>query len=283
MWTAATISMLHRRRRAMAGPVALVPTMGCLHAGHRSLIERALAVTGDVIVSIFVNPIQFGSSADLATYPRAPEADLAVCREAGVRGVFAPSVDEVYPVGAPAAAIDVPQLTTMLEGALRPGHFAGVCRVVLKLFNLARPDLTCFGLKDYQQLRVVAALIADLNLPIELVACPTVRDPDGLALSSRNRHLDPGRRGGALGLYRALVAARRLVIDDGASNPRRVEEAMRQVLLEHEVAVDYAALRHPRTLAELDRIEPSTGGVVGLVAGRVGGVRLIDNMVIGGR
>ncbi len=294
MWIAQTIDELRTRRAKLRGRVALVPTMGALHEGHLSLVRQAHALADRVLVSIFVNPIQFGSGEDLRQYPRPLEQDLVLCEREKVTGVFHPTADEMYPPQVPASEVNVPAVAGDLEGLARPGHFAGVCRVVLKLFNLCQPRLACFGRKDLQQLRVIQAMTADLNLPIGIVECETMREADGLAMSSRNVRLCGDTRQHALGLSKALREARMLVEEAGETDPVRVETVMKQVLRVHHVAVDYAAIRHPLTLARLDSIAPAlTGGVAALVAGRVGvaetgkpvpadgEVRLIDNMLLG--
>jgi pantoate--beta-alanine ligase len=282
MWIARTIEDARTRRRAAPGRVALVPTMGALHAGHVSLIEAARALADTVVVSVFVNPTQFGPHEDFNRYPRPIDADLAACEAAGAAGVFHPSVDDMYPPESPGCELTVPALTHDLEGALRPGHFAGVCRVVAKLFNIVQPEVACFGMKDYQQLAVVTAMTADLNLPIRIVACLTRREDDGLAMSSRNRYLDADQRRRAVGLHKALLQAKQMVEAEAAADPQEVELAMRRVIEAHRFdAIDYAVVRHPRTLAPLDALAPGlTGGVVALVAARMGATRLIDNMLL---
>ncbi len=283
MWVSESVNDLRQRRRAIDQPVALVPTMGALHAGHVALLEHAKRLGGAVIASIFVNPTQFGPGEDFERYPRPLEDDLAVCEQAGADGVFAPQPDEVYLPNESTLNIDLPTLTGDLEGAHRPGHFQGVCLVVAKLFNMVQPDAAVFGRKDYQQLKVIEAMTAALAMPIAIVAHPTVREPDGLALSSRNAYLNDEQRGHALGLYKALSAARELIETEGENDPAAVESAMTQVMTAHHVEVDYAAVRHPHSLARLDCIEPNlTGGIAALVAGRVGDVRLIDNLTLGG-
>lgn len=272
-----TIAELREHRRSVAEPIALVPTMGALHAGHLELIEQAKRLSDTVWVSIFVNPAQFGPNEDLARYPRPIEDDLAACERLGVSAVFHPEPDEVYPPSAVPSTVDVPSLTGEFEGAHRPGHFAGVCRVVLKLFNLCQPRYACFGQKDYQQLVVIEALTADLNLPIAIHRVPTVRESDGLAMSSRNRYLSEDERAHAVGLYKALCLAERMIKEDGHLDPSAVESAMAQALAAHHIQPDYAALRDPRTLAPLDTIDRP---VVALVAGRLGPVRLLDNLLI---
>ncbi len=283
MFIATTVDDLRTQRRALTGRVAFVPTMGALHAGHVSLIDAGHTLADHVIVSIFVNPTQFAPHEDLAKYPRPLEADLAACQAAGAVGVFVPTVDVMYPPEVPESIVETPTVAADLEGKLRPGHFRGVCRVCAKLFNMVEPDIACFGMKDYQQLKVVEAMVADLAMPLQIVPCPTKRDDDGLAMSSRNVYLSKDERHLALGLNKALREAEALIIEQGESDPSAIEAAMTMVLKAHEVVIDYAVVRHPQTLAPIDSIEPGlTGGVVALIAGRVGTTRLIDNRVIGG-
>ena len=235
-----------------------------------------------VLVSIFVNPTQFGPGEDIDRYPRQLDDDLALCERMGADGVFCPSATEMYPPDVPACDVAVPQLANLLEGKHRPGHLNGVCRVVAKLFNIIQPGLAIFGFKDYQQLRVIQAMVADLEMPIEVTACPTVREADGLALSSRNTYLTPPQRKRAISLYKALETAKVLIEQNGESDAHVVELAMAAAMSAHHIEVDYAAIRHPHTLVPMDCIEPGlTGGVVALVAGRVDGCRLIDSMLIG--
>ena len=252
-----------------SGPrVALVPTMGALHAGHAGLIDAARARADTVVVSIFVNPLQFAAGEDLGRYPRTLEADLELCRRHGVDCVFVPAVDEVYPGGEPLVTVDPGPLGTVLEGASRPGHFIGVLTVVAKLFGLVRPALAVFGEKDYQQLVLVRQLVADLCLPVQVVGCPTAREPDGLARSSRNRYLDPRQREQALALSKALRAGAA-----AAGGAAEVSRAAETVLREAPgVVVDYVAVRGP------DLGEPPTMGAARLLlAARIGSTRLIDN------
>ncbi len=259
--------------------VAFVPTMGALHDGHASLMRVARAATrGPVVVSIFVNPMQFGAGEDLDRYPRTLDADLEVCAAEGVDVVFAPSVEEMYPGGfshdsvhdgvtvAPGA------LATILDGASRPGHFDGVLTVVAKLFGLVRPDVAVFGQKDYQQLALIRRMVRDLCLGIEVVGAETVREPDGLALSSRNRYLDPAQRRAAVALSRALRAAQERA---AYGVPAARWAAMSVLKDEPGIELDYLALTSP----ELgDAPEVGEGRI--LVAARVGSTRLIDNMPI---
>ena len=257
------------------GPVALVPTMGALHAGHASLITTARARVGDgapLVVSIFVNPMQFAPGEDLDRYPRTLEADLEVCAAHGVDVVLVPSVEEVYPGGAPQVTVEPGPLGTVLEGASRPTHFRGVLTVVAKLFGLVRPDVTVFGQKDYQQLALVRRMVADLCLGIDVVGAETVREEDGLALSSRNRFLDADQRGQAVALHRALDAAR-------AAAPGGAEAALAAAHAELGAApgvdLDYLELTGP----DLGPV-PAAGEARLLVAARVGTTRLIDNAAV---
>lgn len=272
-----TIPELRQHRKLITAPIALVPTMGALHDGHLKLIEEAKRLSDEVWVSIFVNPTQFGANEDLDKYPRPIEDDLAACEKLGVSAVFMPEADEVYPPSVIPLELDVPSLTGEFEGKERPGHFAGVCRVVLKLFNLCQPRVACFGQKDYQQLRVIEAMVEDLNLPIAIQRVATVREADGLAMSSRNRYLGEEARKHAAGLYKALQLAKQLIEDDSETDPANIERAMEQVLLAHHIEPDYCAVRHAETLAAMDIVTPPA---VALIAGRLDGVRLLDNVVI---
>ena len=273
-----TIADARAHRQTITTPVALVPTMGALHDGHVKLIEEAKRLTQEVWVSIFVNPAQFGPHEDLGLYPRPIEEDLARCKAAGARAVFHPTPEAMYPPGAIASQVDLPALAGEFEAENRPGHFHGVCRVCLKLFNICRPTFACFGQKDYQQLRVIEALVADLNLPTAIQRVATVREPDGLALSSRNRYLDDVQRRHALGLSKALQLARQLIEQGGETDPHAVEQAMADTITAHHLRLDYAAIRHPDTLSGLELIDRP---VVALVAGRLGETRLLDNALIG--
>ncbi|MEU8249823.1 pantoate--beta-alanine ligase [Nonomuraea sp. NPDC048916] len=255
------------------GPVALVPTMGALHEGHRSLIREARARAAQVVVSIFVNPLQFGPHEDFSRYPRTFDADLEVCEVEGVDVVFAPSAEDMY---APDRQVSVRagEMGRIVEGAARPGHFDGMLTVVLKLFNLVRPDVAVFGQKDAQQLAMIRRMVADLDLDIEIIGAPTVREPDGLALSSRNRYLSAPDRQVALALSRALAAGAE------RATPSKVLAAARAVLDEAGPALDldYLVLVDPATFAEVD--ESHSGAAVLAVAARVGATRLIDNVVV---
>lgn len=272
-----TRAELRRALAALPRPVGLVPTMGWLHEGHTSLIARARAESATVVTSIFVNPRQFGEPADFERYPRNEVRDLERCQQAGVDLVFAPTVDEVYPPGFD-TTVSVGAIARPLEGAARPGHFDGVATVVAILFAIVGAERAYFGLKDYQQVLVIRRMALDLALPTEVIALPTVREPDGLALSSRNARLSPSGRAAAPVLRRALLAA----CDRWASGERdagRLREAMGGVLATEPLAdVDYVSVADPATLQELERVE---GAALLSLAVRFEGVRLIDNEVIG--
>ncbi len=242
---------------------AVVMTMGALHEGHAALIRAARKESDHLTVTIFVNPLQFGPNEDLARYPRTPEEDRALALAEGADEIFAPTVDQMYPGGEPQVTVHPGPLGAELEGAIRPGHFAGVLTVVLKLLHLTKPDVAYFGEKDYQQLTLIRTMVRDLSLDVEIVGVPTVREPDGLALSSRNRYLSPSDRQQALALSRALR--------EGAAfhEPQAVLSAARREL--GDLNVDYLELRDP------DLGPPKTGPARLLVAARVGSTRLIDN------
>jgi len=263
-------------RAVLAGltrPIGLVPTMGWLHVGHVSLVDRARAESATVVVSIFVNPRQFGQSADFARYPRNEARDLAMCEAAGVDVVFAPSVDEVYPPGFD-TRVSVGAIAGPLEGAARPGHFDGVATVVAILLALVGAERAYFGLKDYQQVQVIRRMATDLALPTEVVACETVREPDGLAMSSRNARLTPDGRAAAPVLRRALLAGAARV-RAGERSGAAVRDVMLAVLAEEPAATpDYVSVANPDTLAELDAV---AGQALLSLAALIDEVRLIDN------
>lgn len=262
------------RRRSAGTTVGLVPTMGALHDGHASLIERAAAECDTVAVSIFVNPLQFASGEDLDQYPRDLDADLVVAEKAGAGVVFAPTVDEMFP-GSRCTCVHVAGLSDLHEGARRPGHFDGVATVVTKLFALVGPNRAYFGEKDFQQLVVVRRLVADLSLPVEVVACPTVRDFDGVALSSRNRSLSAEEHEAAAVLYRGLRAGAASVVA-GERDPDTVVGLVTSIVeAEPLVTVDYVAVVDPITLAPAESLD---GERRLLLAARVGSTRLIDNI-----
>ncbi len=266
---AESAAQLHDLVAGLPGPVALVPTMGALHEGHRALVRAARERAGGVVVSVFVNPTQFGPGEDLDRYPRTWDADLAALTEEGADVVFHPPVEEVYPPGALGVTVDPGPLGGVLEGAVRPGHFAGVLTVVAKLFGLARPDVALFGEKDYQQLTLVRAMVRELALPVEVVGVPTVREDDGMALSSRNRYLAPEERARAATLNRALRAG----ADAGPRGADAVLAAAGEVLATApELVPDYLALTDP----DLGPA-PAAGPARLLAAVRAGGTRLLDN------
>jgi pantoate--beta-alanine ligase len=269
---AGELGKVTRALRAAGRRICLVPTMGALHEGHRALIRQAKRVPGaSVVVSIFVNPLQFGAGEDLSRYPRPFSSDVEVCRAEGVELVFHPEVTEIYPEGS-AVTVHPGPIGDELEGASRPGHFSGVLTVVAKLFNIVRPDFAYFGEKDYQQLVLVRRMVTDLNSDVSVVGVPTVREPTGLALSSRNVYLDPRQASAALALSAALVAG----VHAGADGPSAVLAAASAVLAsEPLVATDYLRLRGP----DLGPT-PATGPARLLVAAKVGSTRLIDNAAV---
>ncbi|BDO43489.1 pantoate--beta-alanine ligase [Cellulomonas sp. NTE-D12] len=260
---------------------AVVMTMGALHAGHLSLVRAAKELASRVVVTIFVNPLQFGPGEDLERYPRDLDGDLALLSGPGLLGagdvVFAPTPQVMYPDGEPSVRVSAGPIGTVLEGAVRPGHFDGVLTVVLKLMHLTRPDVALFGRKDAQQLAAVRAMVRDLDVPVDVRGVPIVRDDDGLALSSRNAYLGPEDRQRALALSRSLAAGRERAAAGGA--PDQVRAVVRAVLdeqLDEQVdAVDYVALLDPDTFTEVP--DSAVGTAVLAVAARVGGTRLIDN------
>ncbi|HET9999103.1 MAG TPA: pantoate--beta-alanine ligase [Nocardioides sp.] len=264
-------------RRARGERVGLVCTMGAMHEGHASLMRRTRAEIGPdspLVVSLFVNPLQFGPGEDLDRYPRTFEEDRALCEAEGVDVLFAPSVDEVYPGGRPQVTVEPGPLATILEGASRPGHFAGVLTVVAKLFGLVRPDVTVFGEKDYQQLALVRRMSADLCLGVEVLGGETVREPDGLALSSRNRYLDDEQRRTALALSRTLRAAQAAAAEGLAA----AEAAARTELSRSPgVDLDYLVITDP-SLGGLPAEPPPGTAARAIIAARVGSTRLIDNL-----
>jgi pantoate--beta-alanine ligase len=276
--TRAELATLLADARAAGRPVGLVPTMGALHEGHASLLRvaRERVAEGAVVASIFVNPMQFGPAEDLDRYPRTLEEDLAVCEREGVDVVFAPAVEEVYPgwPTPPQVTVEPGPLATILEGRTRPGHFRGVLIVVAKLLGLVRPDLAVFGQKDYQQLVLVRRMVDDLCLGVEVVGAETQREPDGLALSSRNRYLDPEQRLEAVVLSRAL---RRAQQDADRGVDAAVGAARAALRTSHGVDLDYLVITDP-DLGDLPHdVRPGTEARI-LIAAKVGGTRLIDNL-----
>jgi pantoate--beta-alanine ligase len=263
------------RRKSKGASVGLVPTMGALHAGHASLIRRSARENDVTVVSIFVNPTQFGPREDFRKYPRALAHDFRVARAAGADVVFAPSVREVYPDGF-STFVEVRDLTSGLCGASRPGHFRGVTTVCARLFGIVAPTRAYFGEKDYQQLVVIRRMVADLNMNLAVIGCPIVRESDGLALSSRNAYLDADSRKQALVLRRSLLAARELVRKSGVSSVSRIVAAVRRIIESVPLArIDYVAVVHPDTLEPLRTV---TAEAVIAVAVFFGNTRLIDNI-----
>lgn len=263
-----------RRARRAGATIGFVPTMGFLHAGHVSLIERAAQECDLVVVSVFVNPLQFSATEDLDHYPRDPERDAVAVSTGGADVLFLPSVDEMYGDGT-LTTVTVEGVTRMMEGAARPTHFAGVATVVAKLFSIVGESRAYFGEKDYQQLVVVRRMAADLSMPVTVIGCPIVREPDGLALSSRNVYLSPDQREAAPVLLRALRAGAALVTA-GESDPATVRAAMTEVVAaEPRGVLDYAEVAAPETLEPPDTIK---GEVRLLIAARFGTTRLLDNL-----
>jgi pantoate--beta-alanine ligase len=273
-----TIAEVRAARAGASGDVGLVPTMGALHEGHLALVRQARKANDCVFVSIFVNPTQFGPNEDYAAYPRDPDRDLALLRAEGVDYVFMPAAEEIYPAGF-ATSVDVGPIGEPMEGSHRPGHFLGVATVVLKLFNIVQPDRAYFGRKDAQQLVVVRHMVRDLDLDVEIVPVETVRELDGLAMSSRNAYLSPVERRSALVLWSALSLAREMWTR-GARDAEAFRRRMRELIEEEEGArIDYVSVADPETLEEVDRIH---GSVLVSLAVRIGRTRLIDNITLGG-
>lgn len=276
MQVVTTIEEVRAARRQWA-KVGFVPTMGFLHAGHLSLVQQAKAENGVAIVSIFVNPTQFGPNEDFASYPRDTQRDLDLLSEAGCDLVWMPSVETMYPAGF-STYVEVEGVTAPLEGARRPGHFRGVATVVTKLFNVVQPTKAYFGQKDAQQTVVIRQFVRDLALPVEVVIAPTVREADGLALSSRNSYLTPEQRAAAPVLYRALSAAQ-IAYAEGQTDAEAVRQLILATLNQEPLAqVDYVSIADPQSLQELTTID-QRGALVSLAV-RIGKTRLIDNLVL---
>lgn len=280
-----TLSCVSELRQYVAGRhqqsqrIALVPTMGNLHQGHYSLIEIARQCADIVIASIFVNPTQFGPSEDFNRYPRSLEQDQHGLRQHGCDLLFTPEVDEIYPYGlVHTVRVEIPQFSDILEGASRPGHFTGVATVVTKLFNLVAPDMAVFGQKDYQQLLVIRRLTRDLGLPIEIIAGPTIREPNGLACSSRNQYLSDAQYAGAAVIYRALREMAENV-RLGVVTLETIETQARRLVEQAGLQPDYVVLRDATDLAQSSIAGPKTD-LVGLIAAKLGNIRLIDNLMI---
>lgn len=254
--------------------VAFVPTMGNLHAGHGSLVHRANELADRVVVSVFVNPLQFGPNEDFAAYPRTPDDDARLLESLGVDVLFMPEVDEMYPRGQEATArVQVPGIDSILCGAFRPGHFTGVATIVAKLLNLVQPDVALFGEKDYQQLMIIRRSVEDLCMPMEIVGVPTTREPDGLAMSSRNRYLSADDRRVAPAIFAELERARK-AIEAGSNDFAGLEQAGFDALKRSGFRPDYFSVRDAQTLAE----PGAKGDLVILTAARIGRARLIDNV-----
>jgi pantoate--beta-alanine ligase len=262
--------------RAAGQSIGLVPTMGALHAGHASLIERASSDNDFVVVSIFVNPTQFGPHEDFHLYPRSLDRDLIECAGSGADVVFHPSVEVMYPAGF-RTFVEVTGLQDALEGASRPGHFRGVCTIVLKLLNLVQPDRAYFGQKDAQQVRIIRQMVRDLDVPVEVVTCPIVREADGLALSSRNRYLDREQRQNATVLSRALEEARSLHATGETEAARLRQRMVDLIAATPGAALDYAVVVDADTLQPVDRVQRPT---LLALAVRFGTTRLIDNALL---
>ena len=273
------ISMMQNRCREeklKGRKIGFVPTMGALHKGHLALIQKAREDCDFVVVSIFVNPTQFGAGEDFERYPRDLSKDLRLCEEEGVDVVFAPSVQDMYPEDFSTWVEVKGRLTETLEGSFRPGHFRGVTTVVTKLFNIVSPDVSYFGRKDYQQALIVKKMVRELNIATQIVLLPTVREEDGLASSSRNKYLSDEERKKARVLYRSLLRAK-TEIEDGEDNPSRIISSMEDLIREEgPLRIDYIAIVDPDTLEPVERIE---GKVLIAIAAQVGKTRLIDNII----
>lgn len=278
MRIADSILEMREVRRQLPGSVGFVPTMGYLHEGHLALVRRARDENKHVVVSIFVNPTQFGPSEDYAAYPRNPERDLALLDLAKVDAVFMPQAEEMYPEGA-STWIEVEGLTDRLEGAARPGHFRGVATIVAKLFNIVEPTTAYFGQKDGQQLLVIKKMVKDLDMKVEVIGCATVREPDGLAMSSRNVYLNPKERQAALILNKSLKLAHQLWTEGERSGGHIRREMIAFLEQEPMAEIEYVSVADTETLQELDRIRDAA--LVSLAV-RIGKTRLIDNIILGG-
>jgi pantoate--beta-alanine ligase len=256
--------------------IGLVPTMGALHEGHLSLVRASKSECDATVVSIYVNPSQFGPNEDFSKYPRTLEADLELLASCGTELVFTPQNADMYPMGF-ASWVEIGAVAEPLEGQCRPGHFRGVATVVLKLFNLVQADVAYFGQKDYQQAAVIRRMVADLNVPIEVRICPIVREPDGLAMSSRNRYLSPAARRRALALWRSLTRAGELVAA-GERDAKKIVAEMRQIILTADDArIDYVAVVDPETLQHVESVGDSA---LALLAVKIENTRLIDNCLL---
>lgn len=274
--TIVSVRSLVGAARGLGKSVGLVPTMGALHVGHASLIEAAVKDCDFVVVSIFVNPTQFGPEEDLQNYPRPLEADLDICARAGVNMVFAPASEQMYPAEN-LAWVTVEKLTEPLCGQGRPGHFRGVTTVCTKLFNIVGPDIAYFGQKDAQQAIVIKRMVADLNMPLEIVVCPTVREPSGLAVSSRNQYLSDRQKEDAASIHKSLEECRRM-IGGGAAKSEQIIAGMRAILQEvPSIEIEYVGIVDAETLKSVEKV---SGNILVAVAVRIGSTRLIDNILV---
>ena len=277
--TISAIRAARRRLRDQTRPLALVPTMGALHPGHLSLVRAARSAGADhaVAVSIFVNPTQFGPNEDFTRYPRTLQADCALLAAEGVDLVFAPSAEEMYPSGAPATTVHVAGISDRLDGASRPGHFDGVATVVAKLFHILEPDSAFFGQKDAAQVAVLRTMVRDLDFPLELIVCPTIREPDGLAMSSRNRYLSPDERRQALAISRALQTVEALAANGETRAAALIAAASQILAAQPAIRIDYVAAVDPLSLEAVPTLQAET---LFAVAAHVGATRLIDNVLL---
>jgi pantoate--beta-alanine ligase len=274
--TIAEMQSLAESLRMQGRSIGFVPTMGFLHEGHLSLMRRARQECGTVVVSIFVNPTQFGPHEDFERYPRDEKGDREKCGSAGVDILFMPAAAEMYPEK-PSVFVAVEGIADILEGAARPGHFRGVATVISKFFHIVKPHTAFFGQKDYQQCAVIRRMVKGLNLDVKIAVHPTVREPDGLALSSRNSYLTPEERRAAAAIYRALTAAEKLV-KAGVREPEKLKNKMQAVLREERgISIDYCEVADPESLAPCEVVQKN---VVILVAVRLGRARLIDNILV---
>ena len=274
--TIKSVRRLVKAARSKGNKIGLVPTMGALHIGHICLIEKAVKGSDFVVVSIFVNPTQFGPAEDFEKYPRSFENDLEICRKAGVDIVFAPSPQEMYKKEN-LTWVNVEKLTEPLCGRSRPRHFRGVITVCAKLFNIVEPDVAYFGQKDAQQAIVIKRMVADLNMPLEIVVCPAVREPDGLAVSSRNKYLSEQQRKDATCIYKSLKKCESLV-EAGTTDSKTIIGEMKQILNQvSSIEIEYISIVDAESLQELERI---AGKALAAVAVKIGSARLIDNIVV---
>jgi pantoate--beta-alanine ligase len=271
-----TITEMRHLRLKLTEPVGFVPTMGYLHKGHLALIRQARADSASVVVSIFVNPTQFGTGEDFDRYPRNSELDLSLLQKEGVDAVFIPSKAEMYPPRF-SSHLEVGNITQRLEGVSRPGHFNGVATIVTKLFNIVQPTRAYFGQKDAQQAIVIKKMVADLNMNLKVITLPTVREPDGLAMSSRNNYLNPRERRVAVILYQSLALARKLWQQGENDAEYLRNEMVRLIRKEPLAAIDYVSIADPETLEELEEVKPPA--LVSLAI-KIGETRLIDNVVL---